>query len=856
MSVLVLSLYNTEIHNIPVSAAKTGEKMLDRTSGYNTSTGASGGARAPARDAVDLRRAVVLVRKHKWSILLVTALVTALTAVAVSLLNPVYRSTVTILFGDNQSETGFERSAVELQSGRVGSIVETQKEVLKSRSLARRVVNKLELTNHWEYNPKLPVPDEFKFNGPLGRLAGDSSLGAIPDAAATITNVDTEELSVEGQESLHDRAVAKLMRSVQVIPLKKTELITVSIDSRDSKLAPEIANTYAVVLKEFYIEQSTSRDSDARQFLENKVSELKQKLDDSEQELLRERRRVGLSGDGGDISGQTIALLNSRLVDAKAQFELARIQWNQVRSISGSSSPASLDDVTFSEVRAGASSDTSIASFEYLGTPYELLPIVDSNPVVQRRKQEVQESLRIVEELDNRYGIKHPRVIDAQSNYLTSARNLDRQIANVISSVESEFQVSERQVASIEADIRREENRQFDRNTGRLSIKEIELARDSHKQFYEEALQEFRSYEERNLQTVPMSVADPAVQPNTAAKPRKALMVLLAFLLSSGGMIFLTYMFEGLKESVQGINDIEKKLKLPVFGILPTVKGRFFSDKSVPLIPGCFEDRRGAFAEAVWTIRTSATVAELEDSNQVIMVTSTVPGEGKSTLATNLAYALSELENVLLLEADMRRPGIGKALAIRADGLHEVLTGKIYLEDSVKVNAIDDLDVIPAGRPAQSPGKLLASPEFGELIDLLKERYDRVVIDLAPIQAVSDALIVGKYVDTAIYVVKADSTPLPMVSRGIDRLTQNEIDVSGVVISQVDFNKISGYGGDYYYQGYYDYYGYGEKEKELKQKSSGEQQDNDHQKTVLLSRTSSMSKDGGVATLSAREAME
>ena len=87
--------------------------------------------------------------------------------------------------------------------------------------------------------------------------------------------------------------------------------------------------------------------------------------------------------------------------------------------------------------------------------------------------------------MDNRYGIKHPRVIDAQSNYQTSTRNLDRQIANVISSVESQYQVSQRQVASIEADIRREENRQFDRNTGRLSIKEIELARDSHKQFYE-----------------------------------------------------------------------------------------------------------------------------------------------------------------------------------------------------------------------------------------------------------------------------------------------------------------------------------------------------------------------------------
>ena len=166
----------------------------------------------------------------------------------------------------------------------------------------------------------------------------------------------------------------------------------------------------------------------------------------------------------------------------------------------------------------------------------------------------------------------------------------------------------------------------------------------------------------------------------------------------------------------------------------------------------------------------------------------------------------------------------------------------------------DSLDIIPAGRPAQSPGKLLASQEFAELIDLLKERYDRVVIDLAPIQAVSDALIVGAYVDSAIYVVKADSTPLPIVSRGVERLTQKEVDVSGVVISQVDFNKISAYGGDYYYQGYYDYYGYAEKDGEWNRRSSKRNREKVQKKSVSLSRASLSSN--GVATPYSRHVME
>ena len=99
------------------------------------------------------------------------------------------------------------------------------------------------------------------------------------------------------------------------------------------------------------------------------------------------------------------------------------------------------------------------------------------------------------------------------------------------------------------------------------------------------------------------------------------------------------------------------------------------------------------------------------------------------------------------------------------------------------------------------------------MIDLLKARYDRVVIDLAPVQAVSDAIVVGKYADSAIYVIKADGTPMPVVKRGVERLLEKGINVAGAVISQVDLSKISSYGGDYYYQGYYDYYGYGESGK-------------------------------------------
>lgn len=760
-------------------------------------------------DPIDFRRIVMLVRKHKWFIIVLTSIVVAITAAVVSLLSPVYRSTVTVLFANNMSETGFERSA-DLSVGTVGKVIDTQQQILRSRSLAERVVRELNLTDHWEYNNTLRIPDEFRFNGPIGRYLSGTPLQTQlfqRPLEAGIANAESA--------ALVSRATSKLLQSTSAFSVRNTDLLKISVDSRDRALAPKIANGYVEVLREFYLDQSSNRDSEAEEFLENKVVELKAELEDVEQRLLRERRNVGLSGDGGDTSGETIAMLNSLLVEAKTQLELATIQRDQIRSVIGSERSQAGSAVTFQEqIKGDTTSRSSIGvgeEYRYVGTPYEYLPIIDANDRVQDQRLMVQEAVQTLEELDNRYGPRHPRVVDARSNLKNITGNLDRQISNVIVSVENQYRVAQRKVASIQADIRREESKQFDRNTGRISIKEIELVRDSSLRFYEEAVEELRSYQERDLQTVPMSVSDYAI-PGGSVKPKKELILLLSIMSSLGGLTLLVFLYEGMKDTVQGVNDIEKKLQLPVFGILPVVKTSSFGRKSVPLVPEKFKDKRGAFTEAVWTIGTNFTLSEYGENKQVVIVTSSVPGEGKSSLALNLAHSLSELENVVLLEADMRRPGIGTALGLRKGGLHEVLAGEIYLEDSIRKNAIGALDVIPAGRPSQAPGKLLALQEFGELIELLKERYDRVIVDLAPVQAVSDALVVGKYADSAIYVVKSDSTPMAMISRGVKRLSDRNINVSGVVISQVDLSKVSSYGGDYYYEGYYDYYGYGDAE--------------------------------------------
>ncbi len=759
-------------------------------------------------DSIDLRGIIITLRKYKWPIILTTALATAATAMVVSSMTPVYRSTATLMFDTSNSSSGFENP---FALGTTQQDIQTQVEVLKSRTLAERIVNELQLVNHWEYNPNLEVPEQYTNVGPFAPLK-EKIKGFLPAQEEQASELLSDE------KYIRDQMVRKLMGNTTVLPLKNTNLVKVSVDGIDRDLATRIANGMGTGYVSFYLDQTDGRNNDARSFLETKVSDLKQKYENAEQRLLSERQRRGISGDGSTSTDQTIALFTNRLVDARTALEDARIQWDEVRQVRDAvgTGGSSANEVFLSE---SGSAPQVLGNFQYVDTAYENLAIVDSNAVVQRDKQRVQEARRELAELSNRYGAKHPRVVDATSNLATATGNLDRQIANVVSSVENRFIAARRLVSSIQGDINREQSRNYQETADASAINEIKIDRDTSKQFYEEALAELANIEEKDLQTVPLNVSDTAAVPDFPVKPKKTLMVLLGFLLSLFGISALLFAFESMKETVQGIHDVEKKLGIPVFGIVPVMRSKFFGKKTAPLVPGEFDDKRGAFEEAIRTIRTSATVAELEERNQVVMVTSSVPSEGKSTVASNLAYSMSKLENVVLIEADMRRPGLGRAMGIRSNGLSELLEGDAYLEDCMRVNAIGQLDVIPAGRVPDTHLELLSSPEFAELIDLLKSRYDRIVIDTAPVQAVSDSIVVGKYVDSAIYVVKSDSTPLPVIRRGIDRLQEVGINVAGAVISQVDLAKISGYGGDYYYQGYYDYYGYGESKATRKKKS-------------------------------------
>lgn len=267
--------------------------------------------------------------------------------------------------------------------------------------------------------------------------------------------------------------------------------------------------------------------------------------------------------------------------------------------------------------------------------------------------------------------------------------------------------------------------------------------------------------------------------------------------------------------SVKSIEDIEDKLNMKLLGLMPQIRvGIMRQIQELPMDPSKLSDENGIFLEAVNTVRTAISMADRSKKGKVIMITSSVPNEGKSTASLYLSYSFSQLENVLLIDCDMRRPSLAKAAGLdnNVQGLSSLINASASAKDCIIQGAFGGaLDILPTGPIPDLPLELLASPRFKKILEQLRGRYDRIVIDSAPIQAVSDALVLSCLCDAVVYVIKSHDTNLNIVKRGTRRLESVNAPVIGALLTQVDIDRITSFGADYYYQGYYDYYGYQDK---------------------------------------------
>ena len=722
-------------------------------------------------DNIDLRQYMKILRKHRWPIIAATALITGVTAWVVSGIAPTYRATSTLAI-ESQQTLPMDLDKVIGIDTKNKEYIPTQFETLKSKRLARRVVEEMGLYDH----PELSLPEDKEIPVSSPEQTQIYSATDRTDANSNLPDANPIE---------HQLVIERFIKRITVVPVKSTKMVRISFDSLDPAFSAQVANKIADTYIRSYLDSRIEMGEKATIWLNERLTQLKVKLEDSQDKLLSYKEANGLvdiQGDNSRLSEQEIGIVTNKYLDAKSKAAYAKILYDEVNKTKSKGVNALLS-----------------------------LPSIDSNEMVRRYKIDLQETQLQLNELGNRYGVKHPKVIDATSRQETARSNLYSEINNIVDSVEKEYLLT-RQTENSLREILSTGKKQLQLSE-RSSVellhleREVEINQELYDTFY---TRNREVVEADKIGTANAQIVEYAETPLIPISPKKTLITLLTLLLSAAACIGIAILREFTNQTITSIDDVEYKLGAQMLGILPLVSKRTMRKTGqTALVPGSLDDDTQAFEESIRTIRTSICLEDLQQPHQLIMVTSALPSEGKSTLASQLAYSLSNVERVLLIECDLRRPSLQRAFNFHNNaGLAQLLSGEASFEQCIKPNTVGNLDVIPAGAIPQRPLDLLTSKRFSRLIAHMRKRYDRIIIDSAPVQAVSDALLLGQFADAVLYAVKADSTPDKIAARGITRLRNSGVNVTGVVMSQVNLKKLAAYGGDMDYQGYYDHYGY------------------------------------------------
>ena len=719
-------------------------------------------------DTIDFAQYWQTIRRYQWRIISLAVIITILVAMVVMSMTPVYRASSSLLIEAEEAKVVSIEEIYGLNANRK-EYFETQYEILKSRQIAEKVVDKLDLINHPLYNKE----DSSGISDFVKSLKASlkEALPFLPQNA----NVErsAEELRIAKRNAVTDQVI----NALTITPIKNTQVVRITFESESPELAAATANAVAETYIENYLEAKFDMTSKATTWLNDSLLGLREKLLSSEAALAafyEENQVVDLDGVVG-LASEELQKLNSELVSAESRLKQSEIIYEQVKRYRGD-----IDELA-------------------------RLPEVLNHPSIQSVKRAELEAESKVSELSKVYGPKHQRMISATAELESVQQNLNKQIQALVAGITSEYQQLQSRVAGLRSSV--EASKQDFRRLTSLESERRTLQRevDINQQLYNSFFTRLKETSEvGGFETANARVLDEALAPTIPAKPKKPLIIGAAFVVSLGFGIFLALALEALNRGIRSVEDVEKKLGQRMLGLIPWQKHKRKED--LPLRQ-FFDNKHHSFSEAIRTLRTSLQLLHLDSNQQVFMVTSSAPKEGKTTVSINLAFAMGQLGKVLLIEADLRRPTIAKQFGFPGfqPGLANLISGTHTLDECLVNDVTSGIDVICSGTIPPTPQELLASQKFKQLISEFRSSYDHIIIDTAPTQAVSDAMVVSNCCDTLLYVVKADSTSDKLINSGLTRFMQAGKRVDGIVLNQVDMKKAS---KSYDYVGFYDRYGY------------------------------------------------
>ncbi|NTU77335.1 MAG: polysaccharide biosynthesis tyrosine autokinase, partial [Alphaproteobacteria bacterium] len=540
----------------------------------------------------------------------------------------------------------------------------------------------------------------------------------------------------------HSLVVDNIAARLKVDNDGRTYSIRIFFNSKDPEKAQRIANTFADEYLVDQLEAKYEATTRSNKWLDERLGTLREQVQASEKAVqeFREKNNM-IEIEGSTVAARQMQEINKQLTEARGQTSQAEARLRSIQS----------------KIQAKGGVDSAAD--------------VLASPLIQRLREQEAEVRRREAELATRYGEMHPKMIDARAEYRDLQNKIAEEVHKVVQSMANELDIARAKEAQMETELNKLQSRAGVEMKESVALRQLEREAEANRSLYQDFLNRFKQTgEQQSMQITDSRIIARADLPTSPYFPQKWLFMLIGGLIGGVLGVLLAYLVEYFDRGFRSAVQLEEMTHLPVVGVVPSLEGV----SARPPEDYVVDKPLSGYSEALRTVRTAIHFSNVDSPPKTVMVTSSVPGEGKTTFCLSLARSLAKAGNkILLVDADLRRPRVADitGLANLEGGLASLLAGDKSMAAILRRDPIvAGLDILPAASKAPNAQDLLGSHQMQKILREAASQYDLVIVDTPPILAVSDAAMVARVVDTSLFLVRWAATPRDTTVQALKQL--------------------------------------------------------------------------------------
>ncbi len=725
-----------------------------------------------AEQEINLRDYLLILRKRKFIVFTLLALVFLTTAIVTFSTTPIYTSAVEVLIERNRGTPGLENQYYSYDP----DFLETQSSIVKSSKVARRVVDSLKLaTTYRSYfleEKKGGEPTFFDTIRESIRESLSSLLTTVKKFGEEPTGQGAGQALVATEPMSEEDLIASVIQGrLMVSTVKNTKIINISYSDKSPAIAKLVADAVAKAYMDELLDMKLTTSRYTLQWMTSKAQEERNKLEASEkamQEYMRANDLVTIEN--------KLAITPQRLSEFSSQLSKAQTDRKTLEGI----------------LRQVEASGKNVAQLENI-------PTFADNAVLKGAREALFKARQNISDLSKKYGEKHPLMIKANDELAELLTQQQAEVNRVIAATRNAYELAKSQEKNLDELLGTTKNELLNLNEKFIQYSIMKRDVDANRVVYEALTANIKKEGvTEQSQSVNVWVIKNAAFPGGPSKPNKKRNLALGLILGLMAGVGCAFLIEYLDNTVKSDKDFESRYGVTVLGTIEKLK-----EKGKKIESYIVQKPLSPMAESYRLVRSGLLLSSAEQPPKTILVTSMGQGEGKTSTTINIARVFSQGgKKILIIDCDLRRPRVHSVFSMQNEkGLSNYLTGTLQ-ENIIHKVAGEEIFAITSGPIPPNPSELVGSKRLKNLLEKMRDHFDFIIVDSPPVQLVTDSLTLSHLVDGTLVVVKAGSTTYDTVQSGLKKLRDVQCRILGVVLNGVGKH----HGGGYYYSGYSSYY--------------------------------------------------